>query len=150
MGTFTQIRYQLVFGSKYRTSFLTSENKDELFKYIFGVLREKKCHPFIVGGYANHIHCISSLHETVCLSDLIKDIKVSSHLWMDSQGDLFRNFPGWQVGYGAFTYHKEATSNLINYVKTQEAHHRKKSFEEETEDLLREHGIEYDPKYLWT
>ena len=100
MSTYTQILYQIVFGSKDYTSFLTRVNQDILYNYIAGILWNKKCKPHIVGGYFNHIHIVCDLHPAIALSYLVKDIKKASHEMMKREKSIFQQFPGWQVGFG--------------------------------------------------
>ena len=105
MSTYTQILYQLVFGSKDHIPFLSTENQEILFAYIAGILKNKSCHSYIVGGACNHIHIITHIHPTVCPAYLIKDIKEASHILACRERSVFRNFPGWQVGYSGFPNH---------------------------------------------
>lgn len=147
MSTFTQLLYQIVFSTKYREHTLIKENRDELFRYFSGVLKNKNCHLYQVGGVTDHVHIITHIHPSVALSSLIKDIKMSSSSFIKSKG-LFKEFNGWQEGYGAFTYAYSEKMNLINYVKNQEIHHQKKTFIEEYKELLTEHVIAFEEKYL--
>ena len=147
MSTYTQILYQIVFSTKYREPTLIKNNRDELFKYIWGVLKNKKCHLYRINGVEDHLHIVTHLHPSVSLSSLVKDIKVSSSLYIKEQ-NLFEEFTNWQDGYGAFTYSIKEKDRLIEYVKNQEEHHRIKTFKEEYIELLHEHGIEFDEKYL--
>lgn len=148
MSTYTQILYQIVFGSKNYTFFLRKSNQEKLFNYIAGILWNKNCRPYRVGGYGNHIHIICDLHPSVTLSALVKDIKKASHEMMKHDKSSFSLFPGWQVGYGAFTYSQSSKENLIKYVSNQESHHRKKPFKEELMALCKDHGVEYNEQYL--
>ena len=148
MSTYTKILYQVVFGSKNRIPFISKPNRDILFNYIAGILWNKKCHTHIVGGHKNHIHIIFNLHPTITLSSLVKDIKKASDLMMKKERTLFHSFPGWQVGYGAFTYSADSLDNLIRYVRNQEEHHKRRSFREEYLAFLKENGIEFNEKYL--
>ena len=150
MSTYTQILYQLVFGSKDYTPFLSSENQEILFGYIAGVLKNKLCHSYIVGGASNHIHIITHIHPTICPAYLIKDIKEASHALICREKSLFRNFEEWQVGYGAFTYHISSKKSLIDYVKNQSDHHRKISYKDELIRLLQENDINYNIDFLLT
>lgn len=93
------------------------------------------------------MHIVTHLHPSIALADLIKDIKIASNLFIKEQ-DLFPDFISWQEGYGAFTYSIKERERLIKYVKNQEEHHRKSSYKEELIDLLNEHGVEFDEKYL--
>ena len=147
MSTYTQILYQIVFSTKYRERTLTKNNRDELFKYIWGLLKNKKCHLYRINGVEDHLHIVTHLHPTIALSSLVKDIKVSSSLYIKEQ-NLFENFTSWQEGYGAFTYSIKEKDRLIEYVKNQEAHHSIKTFKDEYIELLTEHEIEFDEKYL--
>ncbi|HRG40043.1 MAG TPA: IS200/IS605 family transposase [Saprospiraceae bacterium] len=147
MSTYTQILYQIVFGTKYREKVLLKDGRDELFKYITGLIKNKNCHLYIINGVEDHIHIVTHLHPTVSLSSLVKDIKLASSIYIKEK-NLFKDFINWQEGYGAFTYSIKEKDRLIEYVKNQEEHHRKKSFREEYVKLLDEHGIEFDEKYL--
>jgi len=148
MSTYIRIVFQIVFGGKDFSSFISVENREHLFQYIFGVLRNLNCHPYIVGGHRNHIHIITSLHSSVCLADLVKEVKTSSHSFMDQRPVLFDKFKAWQVGYGAFSYDYSSLNNLMRYVKNQEKHHTKKTYEDEVRKLCLENNIEFDPKYF--
>ena len=147
MSTYTQILYQIVFSTKYRERTLTKENRPELFKYIWGILKNKKCHLYQIGGVDDHLHIITSIHPSIALAALVKDIKLGSTSFIKEK-NLFEHFNGWQKGYVAITYSIEAKNNLIEYVKNQEAHHQKKTFKEELIELLKEHGVEYNDKYM--
>ena len=147
MSNYTQILYQIVFSTKHRERTLVKEDRPKLFKDIWGIFKNKKCHLYRINGIEDHIHIVASVHPTVALSDLIKDIKLGSTSYIKEKG-IFPHFGGWQDGYSAFTYHINAKDNLIEYVKNQEEHHRIKTFEEEYRELLKEHKIEFDEKYF--
>ncbi len=148
MSTYTQILYQLVFTTKDRKNTMTEDGQERLYRFIWGVLENKKCHLYRINGTENHLHIVTHIHPMVAPALLIKDIKLaSSDLIMEEK--LFPSFNGWQDGYGAFTYSISAKDNLIEYVKNQKEHHKKFSFREEYIGLLKEHGIEFDEKYLF-
>ncbi len=147
MSTYTQILYQIVFSTKNREHTLDKENQKELYQYIWGVLKNKNCHLYQIGGVTDHIHILTHLHPSISLSSLIKDIKLSSSELIKKH-HLFPNFSGWQEGYGAFTYSIKDKDKLINYIKTQEEHHKKRTFKEELIELIQEHYIDFDDKYL--
>ncbi len=107
----------------------------------------KKCFVYRVGGYNNHIHILISLHPTLSLSSLVKDIKLSSASFI-LEKKIFPYFRGWNEGYGAFTYTPEAIPDLIKYIKNQEEHHKKENPFEETKRLLREFNVEFEEKYI--
>lgn len=147
MSTYTQILYQIVFGTKNREHTLTAPSRQELFKYIGGILKKKNCHLYRINGVEDHLHIVTHLHPSVALASLVKDIKLASSEYIKNNG-LFKKFGGWQDGYGAFTYSIKEKDRLTEYVKNQEEHHKIKTFREEYIELLKEHGIEFDEKYL--
>jgi REP element-mobilizing transposase RayT len=147
MNTYTQILYQIIFTPKNHEKILTAENRQTLYKYIWGILKNKKCFLYRIGGVSDHIHIIMHLHPSVSLASMVKDIKVASATFI-KYNNLFPMFSGWQDGYGGFTYSYKEKEYLIEYVKNQEMHHKTKSFKEEYISLLHEHGIEFDEKYL--
>lgn len=142
-----QIFYQIVFGTKDREATLMEEHCEELYKYIWGVIKNNNCKLYRINGMEDHIHIFSDLHPSVSLADYIKSIKVSSSIWMKENGK-FSKFKNWQESYGAFTYSIEQKDVIINYVKNQKEHHKKESFYEEYKRMLIENAIEFDEKYL--
>ncbi len=147
MSTYTQIIYPIVFGTKNRKKTLSEKNRQELFKYIWGILENKKCHLYRINGVEDHMHIVTHLHPTISLAALVKDIKLASSDYMKKTG-ICEQFNGWQNGYGAFTYSIKEKDRLIEYVKNQEEHHKIKTFREEYMELLNKYEIEFDEKYL--
>lgn len=147
MSTYTQILYQIVFSTKRRKPALARENRPELFKYIWGLLKNKKCHLYRINGVEDHIHIVTHIHPTVAPAFLVKDIKIASSGYI-KENDFFPDFEEWQDGYGAFTYSYKEKDTLIEYVKNQEEHHKTKTYREELIELLQEHGVAFDEKYL--
>lgn len=147
MSTFTQIYYHLVFSTKDRVPALAVAERENLFRYIWGVLKNKDCHLYRIGGVEDHIHILTGLHPTNALADLIKDIKVSTGKWI-KENRVFPKFTHWQDGYGAFTVSHGDKDDVIEYIKGQEEHHKKVSFKDELREFLFKHGVEFDEKYL--
>ena len=147
MSTYTQIIYQIVFSTKNRENTLSKNSRPKLFEYILGIIGNNKSHVYCINGVEDHIHVVTHLHPTVALASLVKDIKLASTAFI-KENSMFRNFGGWQEGYGAFTYSIKEKKNLIEYVCNQEEHHRRMSYKEEFIGLLNEHGIEFDERYL--
>ncbi|PKQ67601.1 transposase [Labilibaculum manganireducens] len=148
MSTYTQILYQIVFSTKNRDRTLVEKDRERLFHFIWGILENKNCYLCRIGGVEDHLHIITHLHPTVALAELVKDIKLATSDFI-KKNEVLPDFSGWQEGYGAFTYDISAKRNLIAYVKNQKEHHCKLSFREEYIQLLNEHGIEFDEKYLF-
>ncbi len=127
---------------------MIKQNRSVVFGYMFNVIKRKNCTPFIVNGIEDHLHILTHLHPSVSLASLVKDIKLSSHIFI-KRNSFFPEFKCWQKGYGAFTYSKEAKPNLIRYIENQEIHHQGISFEKEYISLLDEQKVAYDFKYVF-
>ena len=148
MSTYTQILYQIVFSTKDRNRCLNKDHRNDLFRYIWGIIEHKKCHLYQLNGVEDHLHILTSLHPSIALADLVKDIKVAGSKFIKAN-KLFPEFNGWQIGYGAFTYSIDKKDILINYIKNQEEHHRERSFKEEYISLLDEHNIIFEEQFLF-
>ena len=147
MSTYIQILYQIVFSTKYREKTLEKGNRETLYKYIAGIINNKNCKLYEIGGIEDHIHIVFQLHPSVSLSSLVKDIKIASNLYI-KKNQLFKNFTGWQEGYGEFKYSIKDKERLINYVKNQEKHHGMNTYIMEYKELLNENDIDFEEKYL--
>jgi len=147
MSTFTQIFYHIVFSTKHRHPVLHKERRRDLFAYIWGILKNKNCHLYRLNGTEDHLHILTSLHPTVSLSDLVRDMKTGASSWI-KDSDIFPGFDHWQDGYGAFTRSRDDIDGMIEYIKRQEEHHRTESFLDELRRLLGEEGIEFDETFL--
>ena len=149
MPSYTQILYQIVFSTKHRHHTLQgSENRLKLYKYIWGIIKNNSCVVYKINGIENHIHIATHLHPSVSLSFLVKDIKVASSLWI-KQHQLFPDFIGWGLGYGAYTYNLKQKSIMERYFENQVENHKAASFQKEYEKLLAENVIKYDNRYLF-
>ncbi|MDA3878965.1 MAG: IS200/IS605 family transposase [Prolixibacteraceae bacterium] len=147
MASYRQILYHIDFHTKRGEKVLNYSNNEELYKYIWGIIKNKKCKLYRINGTDDHIHIISDLHPSVCLADFIKDIKVASSVWIKNE-NIYPRFKVWADGYGAFTLSMKEKDTVIKYVMNQQEHHKKISAREEFIKLLEEHGIEFDEKYL--
>ena len=147
MSTYTQIYYHLVFSTKERAPVLVSEKRESLFRYTWGILKNKDCHLYRINGAEDHVHILTSLHPTVCLADLIKEIKIGTSRWI-KENAVFPAFTHWQDGYGAFTVSHDDKDDVIEYIKNQEDHHKRVSFRDELRGLLEKFGVSFDEKYL--
>jgi REP element-mobilizing transposase RayT len=148
MSAYRQILYHIVFRTKYNEKAINKVHASELYKYIWGIIKNKKCVLFRINGMEDHIHILSDLHPSIALADFIKDIKVSSSKWIKESG-LFPNFRGWGVKYCALTYSYKEREHIINYIKNQQEHHKNESFQDEVRRLFKEHGISLDEKWFW-
>ena len=150
-GTYSQIYIQIVFAVNGRENLITKNYKDDLHKYIAGIIKGKNHKPIIVNGMSNHIHAFVGLKPSMAISDLVRDIKNNSTNFIN-KSKLVKGKFSWQEGYGAFSYSHSHINDVYNYILNQEEHHKKKTFREEYLDFLKKFKIEYDEKYLfnWT
>jgi REP element-mobilizing transposase RayT len=127
---------------------LSLEHYEELFKYIWGIIKNRQCKLYRINGTENHIHILSDLHPSVALADFVKDVKGGASRWM-KESRQFISFSGWSSGYCALTYSYQEKDAIIEYIKNQKEHHKNISFEDEYRKHLKESGIEFDERYIF-
>jgi len=147
MSSYRQLLYHIVFRTKNSTPSIKPEHADQLFSYITGIIKNKNCHLYRINGTENHLHILTDLHPSYALSDFMRELKVSTSVWMKGSG-LFPGFDGWADGYGSFTCSYMDLGDLIDYIRNQPEHHRKKSFDEEYRSLIIQSGIKIDERYF--
>ena len=148
-NTYTQLYFHIVFAVKGRSNLIFVNWKDELYKYISGIISNKNQKLMIINGMPNHIHLLIGTKPTCNLSDLVRDIKANSSKWINEKRFVNGKFE-WQTGFGAFTVSQSGLKNVIHYIKNQEEHHKVKTFKEEYLDFLKAYKIEYKAGYLFT
>ncbi|HSV89190.1 MAG TPA: IS200/IS605 family transposase [Bacteroidales bacterium] len=147
-NTYTQIYIQIVFSVKGRQNLIQKNWKDELHKYICGIVNGKEQKVYAVGGIEDHIHILVSVKPNIAISDLVPDIKANSSKWINEKGFVKGKFH-WQEGFGAFSYAQSQLDTVIAYINNQEQHHQKKTFKDEYLELLHKFKVEYDDKFLF-
>ena len=147
-NTYTQIHIQFVFAVKFRDAIIHSFWKDELYRYMTGIIQNNKHKLIAINGMPDHIHILIGMRPTQSISDLMQDIKGSSSKWINQKGFIKGKFE-WQEGYGAFSYGKSQVKDVIAYIENQEQHHSKKTFRDEYMDFLKKFDIEYDEQYIF-
>ena len=147
-NTYTQIHIQTVFAVQNRQSLIHNSWKEELYRYITGIVQNHKHKMLQINGMPDHIHLLIGMRPSQSLSDLMKAVKGDSSEWINKSGFLKHRF-SWQAGYGAFSYAKSDVPRVIQYIQNQEEHHRKKTFEEEYIDFLKAFEIEYDGRFIF-
>ncbi|BBO22588.1 MAG: hypothetical protein AMXMBFR19_16290 [Chthonomonadaceae bacterium] len=135
-----------VFSTKERTPWLTPTIRQELHPYIVGVLANIGCPSIQTGGVEDHVHILFRLSRKMSLAQVIEKTKTSTSKWMKTKGVAAFT---WQAGYGAFSVGPMEADGVIAYIKGQEEHHRKISFQDELRGMLREAGMEFDERYFW-
>lgn len=147
-GTFSQIYIQYVFAVKGRENIILPSFQDELYKYIAGIITNKEQKSLAVNGMPDHVHVLVGLKPSMRISDLVRDIKNNSTNFINDKKFLKNKF-SWQEGYGAFSYSQSGFGNVIEYIKNQKEHHRKKTFRQEYLDFLMKFDIPFETKYLF-
>ena len=147
--SFSQLYVQIVFSVKRREKRILPEYRDELSKYITGIVQNKGHKMLAINGMPEHIHIFIGLNPAASVSELVADIKKNSSRWINQEKRWFSRKFYWQKGYAAFSYSRSAIGNVIKYIANQQEHHRKKCFEDEYIAFLKVFGIEYDEKYVF-
>lgn len=147
-GTFSQIYIQVVFAVKGRENLISENWKDELHKYIAGIIKRKDQKPIIVNGMPDHIHAFIGIKPSMSISDLVRDIKNNSTNFINKNKFVRGRF-SWQEGFGAFSYSHSQIGNVYKYIMHQEEHHRRKTFKEEYLELLKRFEIDHHDNYLF-
>jgi putative transposase len=147
-NTYTQIHIHFVFAVKFRHGIIQSKWKEDLYKYIAGIIQNNNHKLLAINGMPDHIHILIGLRPAQSISDLMKEVKQSSSKWINDNKLTDGHFE-WQEGYGAFSYGKSQISQVINYIQNQELHHKKKTFKEEYLDFLEKFEIDYDEKFVF-
>ena len=147
-GTFSQIYIQVVFSVKSRENLIQKSWKDDLHKYISGIIKGKGQKPIIVNGMPDHIHAFVGFRPSMNISDLVRDIKNNSSNFVNDH-KLVKGKFSWQEGYGAFSYSQSHIGKVYDYILNQEQHHKKETFREEYVSFLKKFEIEFDEKYLF-
>lgn len=134
-NTYTQIHIHFVFAVKFRDGIIQSKWKEDLYKYMSGIIQNNNHKLLAINGMPDHIHILIGLRPAQSISDLMKEVKQSSSKWIN-QNKLSNGHFEWQEGYGAFSYSKSQIGQVINYIQNQELHHEKKTFTQEYRDFL--------------
>lgn len=147
-NTYSQIYIQIVFAVKGRENLITQEKREELHKFITGIISNREQKLLSIFAMPDHVHILIGMKPNIAISDLVRDIKAGSSKFINDSKWINGKF-NWQEGYGVFSYSKSHLDNVIKYILNQEEHHKKQTFEEEYHSFLEKFEIEYDEKYLF-
>ena len=138
----------LVFSTKNREALISPELESELHPYLVGILNNIDCPSLQVGGTSDHVHLFFGLARTRSMAEVVEVVKTSSSKWIKTKGARYGGFH-WQAGYGAFSVSQSEVEIVVSYIRNQEKHHRKTSFQEEYRQLLERYQISYNERYVW-
>ena len=146
--TYTKLLTHIVFCTKNRFPFIGAELQPRLFPYMGGIIRELEGKPILINGIADHVHMLVALPPRLAVSDVLRTVKANSSRWVHEQFPSLRKF-AWQTGFGAFSVSYGHLERVRNYIANQEEHHRRKPYQEEFLNFLKQYEIEYDERYIW-
>src|SRR3989339_808518 len=147
-NTYSRMYAQIVFATKGREISIPQKHKEELHKYITGIVSNRKQKLLAINAMPEHIHIFIGFKPNICISDLVQDIKTASSLFIKEKQWIKGRFY-WQEGFGSFTYSHSQLTNVINYINNQEQHHKRKTFKEEYLEILQKYDIEFNDAYLF-
>ena len=147
-NTFSQIYIQTVFAVSNRQSLIKPAFKEDLYKYIAGIVKGQGQKLITINGMPDHVHILIGLRPSIALADLVREIKADSTNFINENRFVHGRF-SWQEGYGAFSYGHSQLDTIIRYIQNQEKHHQKQSFKSEYMTLLRRFDIAFEDKYVF-
>jgi putative transposase len=147
-NTYSQIYIQTVFAVDGRLSLIHSEFKEEVYKYITGIVRNNKQKLIAINGMSDHVHILIGLKPAMALADLVRDIKAGSSDFINKKKWVRGRF-NWQEGYGAFSYGHSQLDTVIRYIQNQEQHHRRRTFKDEYLTWLKKFEVPFDERYIF-
>ena len=147
-NTYSQIYIQTVFAVEGRLSLIKPDFKEDLYKYITGIVKNQGLKLIAINGASDHIHILIGLRPAMALADLVREIKADSTNHINKEKWVHGRF-NWQEGYGAFSYGHSQLDTIVRYIQNQEKHHQRRSFKDEYLSLLRKFDIAFDDKYVF-
>jgi putative transposase len=147
-NTYSQLYIHIVFAVKGRRNLISINWKDEVYKYITGIVTNKGQKLIAINGMPDHIHVLVGLKPDKPISDLVRDIKANSSKFINDKKWINGKFE-WQTGFGAFSYSHSQLPNVINYIRNQEVHHKTKTFKDEYIEFLKLFNVDFKNEYLF-
>ena len=147
-NTYSQIYIQVVFAVEGRQNLIQRERKEELHKYITGIVTRQSQKLIAVHSMPDHTHVLIGLKPNKALSDLVGDIKTGSSNHINENRWIVGRF-SWQEGFGAFSYSHSQLGSVINYIRNQEKHHARRTFRSEYLQLLKKFEVAHDERFIF-
>ncbi len=147
-NTYSQVYIHIVFTVKGRQNLIRPEIREELHKYITGIITNRDQKLLSIFCMPDHTHLLIGLKPSISISDLVRDIKAGSSKFINDT-KLIKGKFSWQEGFGVFSYSRSQIDTVIKYILNQEQHHTNKTFKEEYLEFLKKFAVEYDEKYLF-
>ncbi len=144
----SKVYVHITFSTKNRKDLIDVDIKSSLFEYLGGICKGLECNPVQVGGHKNHVHIVCLLSKKITQVKLMEELKKRSSKWIKTKGNKYAHFY-WQDGYGIFSVNGSDIEPVANYIRNQEKHHKKLSFQDEFRAFLKKYHAEYDERYVW-
>jgi len=147
--SYKRIYLHLILVVKNREALITKNFNERLFGFIHEAINSRGNYCYKVGGHLDHVHIFFDYKGKELLSDMIREIKKSSNIFINTQRLTKFHFQ-WQKGYGLFSVGSSSKQTVINYINNQEAHHNNgNTFKDEYLQLLNEFDVKYNQDYLF-
>ncbi|HZU38382.1 MAG TPA: IS200/IS605 family transposase [Gemmataceae bacterium] len=143
-----KILVHLIFSTKHRAPLLPPTPFADLHAYAQGIFQTQKCHLIEMNNIVDHVHALFDLHRTASIANVVMHVKKGTSRWLKEQSPSFAGFD-WQEGYGAFSIGRSQRDDVIAYIRRQQEHHRRVSFQEEFRKFLESYQIDFDERYVW-
>ncbi len=147
-GTYSQIYIQSVIAVQGRTNLLKKSFRDEVCKYMAGIIKNKGQKPIIINGVEDHVHMFVGLKPAMAISDLMRDVKNNTSNFINAR-NWIKGYFSWQDGYGAFSYGHSQIDSVYNYILGQEKHHQRRTFREEYLEFLDKFNVPFEKQFLF-
>ena len=144
----SKVIIHIIFSTKDREAWLDRDVRPRMHAYVATICRDLDAEALRVGGVADHIHVVTTPPRTLSQAAMVETLKKTSSKWIKQLDSKYRQFY-WQRGYSAFSVSPSQLNAVLEYVESQEEHHRTRSFQEEYRDFLRKYGVEFDERYVW-
>ena len=146
-NTYSRLHVHIIFAVKGRANPIAEKWREDLYKYISGIIMNKHQKLMIINGMTDHIHILMGFNPDSVISDIVRDIKSNSSRWINDNRFVHGKFE-WQNGFGAFSVGYSNITMVANYIQNQQQHHRNKTFRDEFIEMLDKYHISYKPEYL--
>jgi putative transposase len=144
----SKVTLHIIFSTKNREPWLDRDVRPRMHAYLATICRDLGAELVRVGGVADHVHIVTTLPRTLSQAELIEQAKKTSSKWIKTLNPRYRGF-FWQRGYSAFSVSSSQLDAVLQYIEAQQAHHRRRTFQEEYLELLRKHEVDFAERYLW-
>lgn len=145
----SKLYIHIIFHVKGNSVTIRNEDKKDLFAYMGAIIKDNESIPILLNGTNDHVHILCVMSKNIALAKLVEEIKRHTSRWIKTIDPHYKQF-AWQGGYAGFSVSQSLHDKTKHYLVNQEEHHQKMTFKEELIAFLREYGIEYDERYLWS